>query len=80
MSRGPSVEGDKDRLRYVTLAVAGLPCVKTVIGQRAKNSGQRWSVSGLRGVLTLRAVHHSERLPQFWKYFSRRYTATVEAA
>ena len=79
---------NKDRLRYVSLAVAGLPCgsgvtessVKTVIGQRAKNSGQRWSVPGLRGVLTLRAVHHSDRLPQFWKYFSRRYTATVQAA
>lgn len=79
---------NKDRLRYVSLAVAGLPCgsgitesaVKTVIGQRAKNSGQRWSAPGLRGVLTLRSIHHSERLPQFWKYFSRRYTATVEAA
>lgn len=82
------LSNNKDRLRYVTLAVAGLPCgsgvtesgVKTVIGQRAKNSGQRWSVPGLRGVLMLRAIHHSERLPQFWKYYSRRYTATVEAA
>lgn len=82
------LSNNKDRLRYVTLAVAGLPCgsgvtesaVKTVIGQRAKNSGQRWSVPGLRGVLMLRAVHHSDRLPQFWKYFSRRYAATIEAA
>lgn len=52
---------------------------KTVVNRRAKNSGQRWSAAGLRGVLTLRAALQSDRLPRFWRYFSRRYTAAVEA-
>jgi len=82
------IANNKDRMRYVSLAVAGLPsgsgvtesAAKTVVNRRAKNSGQRWSVTGLRGVLTLRAALQSERLPRFWTYFSRRYTAAVEAA
>lgn len=82
------IANNKDRMRYVSLAVAGLPCgsgvtesaAKTVVNRRAKNSGQRWSVDGLRNVLTLRATLQSDRLPSFWTYFSRRYTAAVEAA
>jgi hypothetical protein len=78
----------KQQMRYVTLRNAGLPVgsgvtessAKTVIGQRAKGSGQRWREDGLRGVLTLRALHQSERFPKFWSHFSRRYTAHVEAA
>jgi hypothetical protein len=82
------IANNKDRMRYVSLAIAGLPCgsgvtesaAKTVVNRRAKNSGQRWSVDGLRNVLTLRATLQSDRLPGFWTYFSRRYTAAVEAA
>jgi hypothetical protein len=82
------IANNKDRMRYVSLAVAGMPCgsgvtesaAKTVINRRAKNSGQRWSVTGLRGALTLRALQQSDRLPRFWTYFSRRYTAVVDAA
>jgi len=79
---------NKDRMRYVTLAVDGLPigsgvtesAAKTVVGQRAKKSGQRWSENGLRGALTLRALDQGDRLPAFWSRFSRRYVANVEAA
>jgi hypothetical protein len=79
---------NKDRMRYVTLATSGLPngsgvtesAAKTVVGRRAKNSGQRWGAGGLRGALVLRALHQSARLPAFWTYMSRGYTATVEAA
>jgi hypothetical protein len=82
------LSNNKDRLRYVTLATSGLPigsgvtesAAKTVVGRRAKNSGQRWSEAGLRGALTLRAIHQSDRLPAFWSHMSRRYTAVVEAA
>lgn len=82
------LENNKDRMRYVTLAGTCLPigsgvtesAAKTVIGQRAKNSGQRWGEPGLRGALTLRAIHHSERLPRFWTRFSRSYTAVVQEA
>lgn len=82
------LRNNKDRMRYVTLATAGLPvgsgvtesAAKTVVGRRAKSSGQRWSVPGLRGALTLRAIHQSQRLHAFWSRFQRRYTAHVQAA
>jgi hypothetical protein len=81
------VENNKARMRYATLRVAGLPigsgvtesAAKNVVNMRAKRSGQRWSVSGLRGVLNLRALLKSERLAQFWAVFSRRYTANVSS-
>lgn len=82
------VANNKDRMRYVTLAKTCLPigsgitesAAKTVIGQRAKSSGQRWGEPGLRGALTLRAIHHSDRLPRFWTRFSRDYRAVVQEA
>lgn len=82
------VQNNKDRMRYKTLREHGLPvgsgvtesAAKTVIGQRTKNSGQRWREPGLRGVLTLRALHQSQRLPAFWTRFARRYTADVREA
>ncbi len=75
-------------MRYAALRCVGLPvgsgvtesAAKTVVGRRAKNAGQRWSEPGLRGVLTLRALHQSQRLPRFWTRFSRRYTREVQAA
>jgi hypothetical protein len=82
------LRNNKDRMRYVTLAVRGLPigsgvtesAAKTVIGQRTKKSGQHWSEPGLRGVLCLRAIHLSDRLPAFWVHFARGYKADVKAA
>ena len=82
------IANNKDRMRYVTLSTSGLPigsgvtesAAKTVVGRRAKNSGQRWSEQGLRGVLTLRAIHQSDRLPRFWSHLSRRYTAVIAEA
>lgn len=82
------IANNKDRMRYVSLSSSCLPigsgvtesAAKTVVGRRAKNSGQRWSEAGLRGVLTLRAIQQSERLPRFWSHLSRRYVATVAEA
>lgn len=82
------IANNKDRMRYVTLATSNLPigsgvtesAAKTVIGRRTKNAGQRWKEPGLRGALNLRAIDQSDRLPRFWSYLSRRYTAVVEAA
>lgn len=79
---------NKDRMRYVTLSASGLPigsgvtegAAKTVVGRRAKNSGQRWSEPGLRGVLTLRALHQSNRLSRFWSLLARRHVANVAEA
>ena len=82
------VTNNKDRMRYVKLRNAGLPvgsgvtesAAKTVIGQRAKGSGQRWRERGLRNALTLRALHQSGRLPRFWTQLSRCYVANVREA
>jgi hypothetical protein len=82
------IRNNKDRMRYVTLRRAGLPVgsgvtestCKTVIGHRAKGAGQRWREAGLRGVVTLRALHQSDRLPRFWSHLAAGYTASVEAA
>jgi hypothetical protein len=79
------IANNKDRMRYSRLRSVGLPigsgvtesAAKNVINMRAKRSGQRWSVEGLQGVLTLRAQLKSDRLPAFWKVLSRRYVANV---
>lgn len=81
------IGNNKDRMRYVTLRNAGLPVgsgvtestAKNTVGHRTKGSGRRWREDNLRGVLTLRAIHQSDRLPRFWIHFSRRYVANVEA-
>jgi|HubBroStandDraft_1064217.scaffolds.fasta_scaffold05318_2 hypothetical protein len=82
------IRNNNDRMRYVTLRRVGLPVgsgvtestCKTVIGQRAKGAGQRWREAGLRGVVTLRALHHSDRLPRFWSHLATHYAANVQAA
>jgi hypothetical protein len=82
------LRNNKDRMRYVSLRQAGLPVgsgvtestCKTVVGQRAKGAGQRWRQAGLRGVVTLRALQQSDRLPRFWSHLATRYAANVEAA
>lgn len=79
---------NKDRMRYVSLSASSLPigsgvtesAAKTVVGRRAKNSGQRWSERGLRGALTLRALQQSDRLSRFWSHLSRRYVDDVREA
>lgn len=82
------IENNKDRMRYALLRKAGLPVgsgvtestAKNVVNMRAKRSGQRWSVEGLRGVLTLRALLKSERLGRFWDVFCKRYVDSVTPA
>ena len=82
------LDNNKDRMRYVTLRRRGLPigsgvtesAAKTVIGKRTKGAGQRWREQGLRGVLTLRAVHQSDRFPEFWTFLSRCYVANIQDA
>jgi hypothetical protein len=82
------VEAELVNLDEATLRLAGLPVgsgvtestCKTVFGHRTKRSGQRWRVPTLRGVVTLRALLQSERLPSFWQRLSLRYAANVEAA
>jgi hypothetical protein len=82
------LDNNKDRMRYAGLARRGLPlgsgvtesAAKTVINQRAKGAGQRWKEVGLRGVLAVRSIVQSERMPAFWTHFSRGYAANVVCA
>jgi hypothetical protein len=79
---------NNDRMRYVELRRAGLPCgsgategaCKSVVMIRAKGCGQRWHDDGVNAALTLRAVYMSERLPTLWPHFAREYVARMEAA
>lgn len=82
------IENNKDRMRYATMLARGLPigsgvtesAAKTVINARTKRSGQRWTEDGLRGVLTLRGLLQSRRLPAFWQSLSRRFVANINCA
>ena len=72
-------------MKYARLRAVGLPvgsgvtegACKSVIKKRTNNSGQRWRPEGLEAVLTLRAVHMSERLRRFWAHFARTYRREV---
>jgi hypothetical protein len=82
------LQNNKDRMRYVTMRECGLPvgsgvtesAAKTVINARTKRSGQRWTPKGLRGVLALRGLLQSARLPAFWTSLSRRFVANITCA
>ncbi len=79
------LENNAHRMRYVRLLEAGLPigsgategACKSVVQKRANSGGQRWRPAGLEAVLTLRAVHLSERLPRFWANFAAAYRSDV---
>jgi hypothetical protein len=82
------IETHQKQMRYHRLIEAGLPIgsgltegmCKSVVGQRACGSGQRWRPEGIAAALTVRAIHRSERLPGFWKHLAKRYTADVKRA
>jgi hypothetical protein len=79
---------NNDRMRYVELRQAGLPCgsgategaCKSVVMIRAKGCGQRWHEEGVDAALTLRAVYMSERLPTLWPHLANEYAAELKAA
>ena len=79
------LENNAALMRYARLRAVGLPvgsgvteaACKSVIKMRTNGSGQRWRPEGLEAVLTLRAIHMSNRLPRFWANFARRYRKEV---
>ena len=62
------------RMDYPTLIASKLPIgsgaiestCKTLIEEREKGAGMRWTESGAQAVATLRALHKSGRWTQFW--------------
>lgn len=62
------------RMRYAELAAAGLmigsgiveASCRTLVAQRLKQSGMRWSIAGAQAILTPRGWDQSDRFDQAW--------------
>jgi hypothetical protein len=76
----------RHRMRYAQAQAQNLPigsgvveaACKTLATQRMKRSGMRWRQAGGQAILTLRALHQSERFERAWKLLSSTYQRTVE--
>ena len=64
-----------ERMRYARFRRQGLfvgsgvveAACKTIIGQRLKQSGMRWTVRGANAIIALRCAHLSGRWEEFWE-------------
>jgi len=62
------------RMAYPAFVAESLPSgsgaieslCKTLVQERAKGAGMRWSHDGIQHIITLRAVHHSGDWDDFW--------------
>lgn len=69
-------ESNKQRMRYADFRKQGLfvgsgvveAGCRTVIGQRLKQSGMRWTVRGANNIIALRCCLLSNRWEDFWEY------------
>ena len=77
--------GHRARMQYATLAQKGLmigsgvveAACKTLVTQRLKNSGMRWSQGGAQAILTPRGWNQSERFDQAWALLAATFHAEV---
>jgi len=68
-------EKNKERMRYASFRSQGLfvgsgvmeAGCKTIVGQRLKPSGMRWTVSGANRIIALRCWQLSGRWEEFWE-------------
>lgn len=68
---------NKKRMRYKTFRNKGLfvgsgvveAACKSVIGQRLKQSGMEWSLSGANAIISLRCMERSNRTDDFWETY-----------
>ena len=76
---------NKKRMRYAECKRAGLmigsgvieATCKTLVAQRLKLSGMRWSSPGAQAILTMRGWDQSERFDQAWALVAATYQAEV---
>ncbi|MCP4501830.1 MAG: hypothetical protein GY822_17865, partial [Deltaproteobacteria bacterium] len=76
---------NKAKMRYFGLRKLGLPvgsgptegACKSLVGRRAKSSGQRWHNLGLDSVMALRQIHQSERFDGFWPMFQQEFGGEI---
>ena len=75
----------RDGMQYQAFREQGLPigsgvveaACKTLVGERLKQSGMRWSIRGGQAILTLRALQQSNRWENAWAILASSYKATV---
>lgn len=73
------------RMRYAAMRAEGLPigsgvveaACKTLVTQRLKQSGMRWSQEGGQAILNLRGWSQSERFDKAWALLAATYQAEV---
>jgi hypothetical protein len=76
---------NRARMRYADLKAKGFPigsgvveaACKTLVTQRLKLSGMRWSTKGAQAVLTPRGWDQSERFDEAWALIAATYHADV---
>lgn len=76
---------NRSRMDYARLRAQNLPIgsgvveatCKTLVTQRMKRSGQRWSTDGGQAILTFRALAQSDRFDAAWQKVSAEYRREV---
>lgn len=79
---------NRERMQYADYRRQGLPigsgvveaACKTVVGQRFKRAGMRWSIEGGQNILNLRVLVLSKRWDAFWKSHAKALSTTRIAA
>lgn len=75
----------RDRMRYASLRANHLPIgsgviegtCKSIVSDRLKRAGMRWSQPGGQAILTLRALSQSDRFDRGWDLLKATYVADV---
>lgn len=78
-------DANRARMRYAEFAAEGLPigsgiveaACKTLVGQRLKQSGQRWREHGGQAILTLRGLIQSDRFDAAWRLLAAEYKGKI---
>ena len=78
---------NRHRMGYAEAKEQGLPIgsgvveatCKTLVTERLKRSGMRWSERGRQSILTLRALLQSNRFDSGWSLLLQTYRAEVSA-
>jgi hypothetical protein len=76
---------NRSRMDYARLRAQNLPigsgvveaACKTLVTQRMKRSGQRWTIDGGQAILTFRALAQSDRFDTAWQMISAEYRGNV---
>ncbi len=76
---------NRHRMRYAEYRELGLPigsgvveaACKTLVSQRMKNSGMRWSNEGGQAIVTMRSWCQSDRFDRAWALLAATYQADV---